>query len=81
MLKQNIQFEINRDEGSTTTAKSDRLSVTVMGESRVFHRNGVKKHLKTGESEHVRYLVCELDGVRLYINGPELVMTKEDINP
>jgi hypothetical protein len=57
------------------------MAVTVLpdGESKIFHRNAIKKHLGTGETVHLRALVAELNGVRLYLVGNHLVMTTQDL--
>ena len=49
--------------------------------ARAFNRNGIKKNFRTGESEHVRWLVGELDGVRVYVERGRILMTRKDIRP
>lgn len=55
-------------------------------EARAFNRNGIRLLRKTGEEERVRWLVGELDGVRVYATVEQdgrvhMVMTKRDFYP
>lgn len=57
------------------------LSILPDGESKLFHRNAIKKKLATGNTEHIRWLVAELNGVRVYVDGTRIVVTTRDILP
>lgn len=48
-------------------------------EGRIFSRRAIKWGPK-GE-EHVNWLVMELDGVRTYIQGDNIIVTKENLRP
>ena len=74
-------FEITKDEHGTYVAVGDdcRLAVLPDGPSRIFRRRAIKSGPE-GSSE-VCWLVGELNGVRLYKDGNNLVMTTQDISP
>lgn len=67
-----------QDDGSLLVEFPD-AKITIMpdGEKKAFARNAIKIHSK----EHTRWAVCELDGVRLYKNGQNFVLTKQDLFP
>lgn len=53
------------------------LGVVVEG-GYIFKRNAIKDAL-TPNAEHIRCLVAELDGVRIYIRGDKILMTKRNV--
>ena len=73
--------EWHRKEGDRETILSrgaNRIVVRHFGEPhKVFHRNG--KKFPSGR--HVRALICELRGVRIYVQDGSLIMTTEDLYP
>ena len=48
---------------------------------RVFRRRAVKLNRATGAQAHVEWAVAELDGVRVYFDGTNVVVTRRDLNP
>ena len=76
-----IAFDISHDEDGARHAVSPDLVVTVLpdGESQIFHRNAIKKNTATGETTHLRALVAELNGVRMYLLGNHIVLTTQDM--
>jgi hypothetical protein len=76
-----IHFDIRQDEDGARHAVSPELVVTVLpdGESQIFHRNAIKKNTATGETTHVRALVAQLNGVRMYLVGGHIVLTTQDL--
>jgi len=76
-------FELSEDaDGTRHAVRADQVvSVLPDGEARLFHRNAIRKHLGSGETERVRWLVAELDGVRVYVHHQEIVITKRDLYP
>lgn len=76
-----IAFDIRQDEDGARHAVSPDLVVTVLpdGESQIFHRNAIKKNTATGETTHLRALVAELNGVRIYLLGDHIVLTTQDL--
>lgn len=75
------EFTISQDAGGARHAISQDLAVTVLpdGESKIFHRNAIKKNTQTGETTHQRALVAELNGVRMYLIGGHIVLTTQDL--
>lgn len=79
MAKDEI-FEVDRSDPGYLTAKGSDLNVSVVGgTAKVFHRRAIKRHLDTGEVEAVNILVCELNGVRIYLNGQNIIVTTEEL--
>lgn len=76
-------IEIARSESGEISATNGDMMLTVLpdGETRAFKRRGIRLCIKTGETDHLEWLVAELDGVRLYINDSNLILTKQDLNP
>ena len=73
-------FEIVRDEDGTRHAIGDTFSVTVLPDKsdtcEMFWRNRFKPFTKPATRE--RLLVAQLDDVRLYVKGDQLLLTKKD---
>ncbi len=76
-------FDIDRSENGLVHATNDAMAIHVHteGSSKVFHRVGIQKNLKMGGTNKIKWLVCEIDGVRLYVNGDTLILTKKDLYP
>lgn len=76
-----LAFDISQDEDGARHAVSPDMVVTVLpdGESQIFHRNAIKKNTATGEATHLRALVAELNGVRMYLLGNHIVLTTQDL--
>lgn len=74
-------FTLSQDADGARHAVSPELAVTVLpdGDSKMFHRNAIKKNATTGETVHLRALVAELNGVRVYILDGHIVMTTQDL--
>lgn len=76
-----IAFDISQDDDGARHAVSPEMVVTVLpdGESQIFHRNAIKKNTATGETTHLRALVAELNGVRMYLLDNHIVLTTQDM--
>lgn len=75
------------EEGKVAISPDSCLIVRGEG-AKIFKRNGIKMPLSNGGvSGHVRVLVGELDGVRVYIRRRafaatfEIILSKEDLYP
>lgn len=67
------------DGSKTGNLQELQLIILPDGESKVFWRNGIHIGAKP---KRTRWLVGELDGVRVYIQGDgKLIMTKQDLYP
>ena len=60
-------------------ARAIKVAATTRFPWRLFHRNGLKKNLRTGETTHARMLVAEVRGVRVYFHGSHVVITTQDL--
>lgn len=57
------------------------VKVTVMGpDGKMFKRRAIK-NAGTEQATEVCYLVAELNGVRVYQNGTDVVVTTQDLYP
>jgi NOL1/NOP2/fmu family ribosome biogenesis protein len=67
-----------QDDGSLLVElPGKKITILPDADMQAFSRNGIKLATK----EHSRWLVCQLDGVRLYVNGDNMVLTKQDLFP
>lgn len=80
-MSEPLAFEISQDEDGARHAVSPDMVVTVLpdGNSQLFHRNAIKKNTATGETVHLRALVAELNGVRMYLVGNNIILTTQDM--
>jgi len=72
--------EITRDGHGHQIGTDGNITVSLLGEGRMFKRRAIKG-AGTEAAEEVCWLVTELDGVRVYQQGNHIVVTKEDLNP
>ena len=75
-----VVHEITRDDLGNQIGTDGNITVSLIGEGRMFKRRAVKG-VGTEGAEEVCWLVAEIDGVRLYQSGKNIIMTKQDINP
>jgi hypothetical protein len=77
-----VLAEITKDEDGTIHAvlKGRVISVLPDGASKVFRRRAIKG-VGSPKARQVEWIVAELDGVRVYVQGDHIVMTKRDLNP
>ena len=48
---------------------------------KAFFRRSIKLNACTGEQRRTEWLVGELDGVRVYVCGRNVIVTREDLYP
>ena len=74
-----LHCDITQDDDGTIYATSLERCLTILpdGPGRAFNRNF--KTYSPGNVTHERVLVGELDGVRVYILGNDVIMTKQDM--
>jgi len=73
--------EITTDAAGARHGTDGEITVSLLETSgRMFKRRAIKG-VGTGQSEEVCWLVCELDGVRVYQQGRNIVVTRSDLNP
>jgi hypothetical protein len=77
-----LDFQITTEDDGTRHAVQGDVALTILpgGETSLFARRAIKKH-PSGETENITWLVGELNGVRVYINGSKIVMTTQDLLP
>lgn len=76
------EYQIRQDRAGHWHAVGNGMTVSVIPEpdGKVFMRNGLRPFATEGP-KHVRWLVAELDGVRVYIHDGNIVVTKKDLYP
>ena len=73
-------FEITRHE-KLQVATNGKTTFTLMDEAgRVFRRRAVRG-AGTENAKRVEWVVAELNGVRVYFDGENVVVTTQDITP
>jgi hypothetical protein len=72
--------EITRDANGHQIGSDGTISVSLIGDGRMFKRRAIKG-VGSGSQEEVSWLVTELNGVRVYQNGMNVIVTTEDLNP
>lgn len=76
-----VVHEITRDTDGYQVGSDGEIAVTLRNAAgRMFKRRAVKG-FGSESAEEVCWLVVELDGVRVYQNGKNIIVTKEDLNP
>ncbi len=72
--------EITTDEHGNRHGTDGNITVSLIGEGRMFKRRAVKG-AGSENAQEVCWLVAEIDGVRLYQNGNQIILTRQDMNP
>ncbi len=75
--------EIGTGPNGETVGVNGLVQVTLLKDEgrRMFKRRAIKKNLRTGAAERVEWLVAELDGVRVYVNGDRILLTRREVMP
>ena len=75
-----VVHEITCDEHGSQIGTDGQITVSLIGDGRMFKRRAVKG-VGTEGAQEVCWLVCEMDGVRVYQQGNNIVVTRKDMNP
>ena len=75
-----IVHEITRDDLGNQIGTDGNITVSLIGEGRMFKRRAVKG-AGSENAQEVCWLVAEIDGVRLYQNVNQIILTRQDMNP
>lgn len=67
-------------QGDSTLLEYDHSSIMATGKHRVFKRRALRFGMQGG-GEEIVWQVIDVEGVRLYIAGSHITVTKEDIYP
>lgn len=73
-------FEIVRQEGATV-ATNGAARLQLLDEGGVVFRRRAIKNVGTEGAVAVEWAVAELDGVRAYFNGTDVIVTRKDLQP
>jgi hypothetical protein len=76
----NAVHEITIDKQGNQIGTDGNITVSLIGEGRMFKRRAVKG-AGSENAQEVCWLVAEIDGVRLYQNGNQIILTRQDMNP
>jgi hypothetical protein len=75
-----VVHEITRDEHGNQIGTDGQITVSLIGDGQMFKRRAIKG-AGSECAEEVCWLVCEIDGVRVYQQGYNVVVTRGDMNP
>lgn len=75
-----LVHEITRDDLGNQIGTDGTITVSLIGEGRMFKRRAVKG-AGSENAQEVCWLVAELDGVRVYQQGANVIVTREDMYP
>lgn len=75
-----VPFEIVEHEGGRTGTNGTASATLLDAEGRMFRRRGVRG-FGGASPQAVEWLVVELNGVRVYVDGPNIVVTTKDLMP
>jgi hypothetical protein len=73
-------FEIVKDDAGQHASNGEMMVTALDPEARVFRRRAVK-NAGSPEAYPVEWCVVEQDGVRVYCDGMNVVVTKQDLSP
>ena len=72
--------DINRDDPQTTYIANGVVTAAAMNGARVFKRRAIKA-VGTPAAKQICWVVAELNGVRVYINGNQIIVSTDDLYP
>ena len=72
--------EITRDTSGNQVGSDGMVSVSLIGNGRMFKRRAIKG-AGSAAAQELSWLVTELNGVRVYQNGLNVIVTTEDLYP
>jgi hypothetical protein len=74
-----LEFELSESDG-VKSAVNPILSLAVMpdGETKIFKRRAIK-NVGSRNPTYETMLVGELDGVRVYVKGNDIILTKQNL--
>lgn len=75
----NKVHEVTTDAEGVHVGTDGDITVSLVG-GRMFKRRAIKG-VGTEGAQEVCWLVCELDGVRVYQSGRNVIVSRADINP
>jgi hypothetical protein len=73
-------FEIIVSDGTRHASNGETAVALLETDGRMFRRRAVKGFGTPG-ARNIEWLVVELAGVRVYLDGKNVIVTREDLNP
>lgn len=73
-------FEIVEHDGKRSASNGQTCATLLDADGKMFRRNAIKG-IGGAQHQRVQWLVIELDGVRVYIDGQNVVVTRQDLMP
>jgi hypothetical protein len=73
-------FEILEKDGQKIASNGERQVILLDPEGRMFKRRAIKR-AGSSQAEAVEWCVVELNGVRVYVDGENVVVTTLDLQP
>lgn len=75
-----VVHEIVTDEHGHQHGTDGTITVSLHGAGRMFKRRAIKG-IGSAASHEVCWLVAEIDGVRVYQNGNQVIVSRADLTP
>jgi len=79
-MDQPTPFEIVSRDGARVATNGVRSMTLIEEDGRMFRRRAVKG-VGSGSPQNVEWAVAELDGVRVYMDGEHVIVTRKDLQP
>jgi hypothetical protein len=73
-------FEITTQDGARVASNGVRSLVLLDADGKIFRRRAVKC-VGTAAAHQVEWAVAELGGVRVYVDGESVIVTRRDLQP
>lgn len=73
-------FEVTESGGVRFASNGAQTLQLTEGDGRVFRRRAIKR-IGDGEPLHVEWAVAEVAGVRVYFDGANVIVSRQDLNP
>ena len=82
MIEEPVKVLQNKDGWHVFSANINLSVIPQAGdEGKAFIRNGIRLIAPEGVESHIRWLVGELNGVRVYTDGSSIILTTKDLKP
>lgn len=73
-------FDITSKDGLRTASNGAQMLTLLEDDGKLFRRRAVKG-VGTAQVQNIEWAVAELDGVRVYIDGANVIVTRRDLQP
>lgn len=75
-----VPFEVTEAEGRRIASNGTQTIQVTEPDGRIFRRRAVKR-VGTEAPQHIEWAVAEVDGLRVYFDGSNVIVSRQDLNP